>query len=72
MLKPCVGSPDDGGDFSAHSIAQVLYSCRGEMHAGTGNLGQWLLDWVTQRSLVNLLPTSRVNFLYVLRKTVQG
>lgn len=55
MLKPCVGSPGDRGGLSAHSIRQVFYSCRGELHAGTGNVGQWLLDWVTQRSLLGLL-----------------
>lgn len=42
------------------------------MHAGTGNLGQWLLDWETQSSLLNLLLHPEVDFLYVLRKTVKG
>lgn len=56
MLKSCVGSLDDGGGGgSTHSIRQMLYSYRGEMHAGMGNLGQWVLDWVTQRSLLNPL-----------------
>lgn len=65
MLNPCVGSPGNwGGGLSAHSIRQVLYSSRGEMHAGTGNLGQWLLDWVTQRSLLNLLLHPEVDFMF--------
>lgn len=54
------------GGVSTHSIGQLLYSCRGELHAGMGNLGQWLLDWGTQRSLFERPPTSRGHVLYVL------
>lgn len=50
--------------LSAHSITQVLYSCRGEMHAGTGELSQWLLGRVTQRSLLNRGPHPEVDFMF--------